>query len=270
MHYLRDRNKKRKKILVVSAVAAVIILFFAGRFGLLRGLSSFFQAIVRPLWKSEINIENNTSVLTGEFRSKASILSENQSLRDENDSLRVELSSLQVIQDENDQLKASMGRTDKATFILGAVITKPPRSLYDTFVVDAGAQAGVIPGAKVYAGSPVSDGAHASVFVGAVSEVYAKSSLVKLFSSAGEKIQVAVSGKNLTTEATGRGGGNFEMTFPHDVEIPKGTQVTALGIDPYLVGIVNDVISDSRDPLQKVLLYSPVNMQELKFVEIEK
>ncbi len=103
-----------------------------------------------------------------------------------------------------------------------------------------------------------------------MTEVYAKTALVKLYSTAGEKLEVTVSGINITAEATGRGGGNFEMTFPHDVEIPKGTEVTATGIVPYAVGIVDEVISDPRDPLQKVLMRSPVNIQELKFVQVEK
>ena len=60
------------------------------------------------------------------------------------------------------------------------------------------------------------------------------------------------------------------MILPRDLEILGGEQVVLPGITPYVVGIVETVISDPRDPFSKALLSSPVNIQELKFVEIQK
>jgi len=247
---------------VAAAVLAIILILLANHFGFFRRLSGFFHTLARPFWKGESALVGTTSLDSGLLRSKREILLENQSLKDENQKLTLEMSNYQTVQDDNTKMKEILGRVDKQSFILSAILSKPPVSLYDTLVVDAGSSSGVLSGAKVYADT--------TVLIGTVAQVYAKTSLVQLFSTAGETVQVSVSGKNLATEATGRGGGNFEMTFPHDVDIPKGTEVTTPGVTPYLVGIVDDVISDARDPLQKVLLRSPVNMQELKFVEVEK
>ena len=59
------------------------------------------------------------------------------------------------------------------------------------------------------------------------------------------------------------------MIMPRDLKLEKGDQVVLPGIIPYVVGIVETIISDPRDPFVKALLTSPVNIQELKFVEVE-
>ena len=71
-------------------------------------------------------------------------------------------------------------------------------------------------------------------------------------------------------QVVGRGGGNFEMTLPRDFDLPEGTALTLPGINSYLLARVVTVISDPRDSYKKALLVSPVNIQELKFVQIEK
>jgi hypothetical protein len=79
-----------------------------------------------------------------------------------------------------------------------------------------------------------------------------------------------ISGRDIYAPAAGRGGGNFEMTLPRDIKIDAGTDIVIPGITPYVLGVVQDIVSDPRDPFQKLLLASPINIQELKFVQIEK
>jgi len=57
--------------------------------------------------------------------------------------------------------------------------------------------------------------------------------------------------------------------LPRDFVLEKRTEIILPGITPYIVGIVETIISDPRDSFQKALLVSPVNIQELKFVEVE-
>ena len=106
--------------------------------------------------------------------------------------------------------------------------------------------------------------------IGRVAAVYSNSSKVVLFSTAGEKTQVVLGGrKDIFMQIVGRGGGNFEMTIPRDLTLNKGDEVVLPGITPYILAVVETVISDPRDPFVKALLVSPVNMEELKFVEVE-
>ncbi len=60
------------------------------------------------------------------------------------------------------------------------------------------------------------------------------------------------------------------MIMPQDFTLVKGDQVVLPGIVPYVLGIVETIISDPRDPFVKALLVSPVNIQELKFVQVEQ
>ena len=71
-------------------------------------------------------------------------------------------------------------------------------------------------------------------------------------------------------EAIGRGGGNFEMILLRDFVLKEGTEIVLPGIVPFVLGKVKAIISDPRDSFQKALLVSPVNIQEIRFVQVEK
>ncbi len=236
-----------------------VVFFFLFKFGILSSFSTGLQKVSAPLWRSKVAVEGS---LDQTFISKSELFRENEKLKNENDSFRTQMLNYQTVLDENNLLKEAYGRKQVGEQILAAILVKPGQTLYDTLIVDVGLADNIIVGQKVFA--------NGNILIGEVSEVNAKVSKVKLYSSSGEKLSVIITGTDITTEATGRGGGNFEMTFPRDVEIPKGTEITVPGITPLLVGLVDEVISDPRDPLQKVLLRSPVNVQELKFVQIER
>ena len=59
------------------------------------------------------------------------------------------------------------------------------------------------------------------------------------------------------------------MIIPRDFKLLKGEQVVLPGISPKVVAVVETIISDPRDAFQKALLVAPVNIQELKFVEVQ-
>jgi len=145
--------------------------------------------------------------------------------------------------------------------ILSAILSKPNQSIYDTLVIDVGTKQGIKIGNTVFA--------LGNVPIGRVSLVYDNSSKVVLFSSAGEKTQAVISGQDVFLELVGRGGGNFEMMMPKDFSLQKGDQVVMPGLNPHVLAVVETIISDLRDPFTKALLISPVNIQELKFVEVE-
>ena len=59
------------------------------------------------------------------------------------------------------------------------------------------------------------------------------------------------------------------MILTRDFILLKEDQVVLPGINTYVVGVVETIISDPRDSFQKALLIAPVNIWELKFVEVE-
>jgi cell shape-determining protein MreC len=161
---------------------------------------------------------------------------------------------------ENASLKEILGRKNESvSMTLAAILAKPSQSPYDTIIVDVGVEQGIKVGDKVFA--------LGNVPIGYVAEAYPNTSKVILYSNSGEKTFAIV--KEVSMEIVGRGGGNFEMILPRDFTLAKEDQAVLPGIVPYVVGTVETIISDPRDSFIKALLVSPVNIQEIKFVQIE-
>ncbi len=164
---------------------------------------------------------------------------------------------------ENISLKEILERKDpKTNMTLSAILSKPNQNLYDTLIIDAGIKQGIKVGDTVFA--------LGNIPIGRVSSVYNNSAKVVLFSNLGEKTQAMIVPQNIFMEIVGRGGGNFEMILPRDLTLTKGDQAILPGIATYVLGLVETIISDPRNPFVKALLVSPVNTRELKFVEVEK
>lgn len=261
MSYLLDKKNKRKKILNAAAILFFVALLFYFKAPIFRALSLVGHTVFRPA----LVLKNNAGTALGNwsaaFKSKSSLREENENLKMKLRELDALLLGYDSILDENNKLKEILGRKDeKSALILSAILGKPGQSLYDTLVINTGIDDGVMEGDLVFA--------LGNVPVGRVAMAYPNSSKVVLFSSSGEKTEVALSDRGIFMQIVGRGGGNFEMILPRDFSIEKGSAVTLPGIFPYTIAIVKAIISDPRDSFAKALLTSPVNIQELKFVQV--
>lgn len=246
---------------MVLGVVFLIILFYF-RSGIFDGLSSVSQILFRPVLVVGNNLGKKLSDLNSYFVSKNSLYLENQTLQLKLKEGGAKMSNYDSVVADNANLQETLGRkNEKILIILSAILSKPNQSLYDTLIIDAGVAQGVKTGNTVFA--------LGNVPIGRIAEVYPNSSKVILFSNAGEKNQAVVSDKNVFMELVGRGGGNFEMILPRDFILQKGDQAVMPGLHPYVLAIVETIISDPRDLFIKALLTSPVNVQELKFVEVE-
>ena len=112
--------------------------------------------------------------------------------------------------------------------------------------------------------------AHVVIPIGYISDVYAKTSNVILYSTPGEHTEAMLSSVELRTELIGRGGGNFEAHVPIDVPITNGEQAVVPGLAGQILAVVGDSTRNPRDPFQKVLLVSPANAQNLSWVYLEQ
>ena len=262
MSYLLDKKLKRKKILYVFTGIIICLILFYFRTGVFNGFSYLSHTIFRPVLVAGGNIGDKFRSINSFFASKNSLYLENQNLKSKLDENQALLANYDSVAAENSSLKEILGRkNNEASFVLSAILSKPNQSPYDTLIVDAGINENLEKGDTVFA--------LGNIPIGRISEIYPDSSKVILFSNSGEKTQAVVSGRNIFTEAVGRGGGNFEMIVPRDLILSKGDQVILPGIFPYVLGEVVTIVSDPRDPFIKALLVSPVNVQELNFVQVE-
>jgi cell shape-determining protein MreC len=269
MSYLLDKKIKRKKIFKIALGVIVLIILFYFRSGIFNGLSYASQGLFRPVLILGNNIGEKFKSLNLFFISKNSLYLQNQSLQSQLNEDEARMSNYDSVIAENASLKeilgrlpAQAGKNGKTNMTLAAILSKPNQSIYDTLVIDAGTREGIKTGNIVFA--------LGNVPIGRVDVAYNNSSKVILFSNTGEKTQAVLSGKDVFMEVVGRGGGNFEMIMPKDFTLQKGNQVVLPGINPYVLATVETIISDPRDPFTKALLSSPVNIQELKFVEVEQ
>jgi cell shape-determining protein MreC len=263
MSYLLDKKTQRKKIFKIALGVVILFFLFYFRSGIFNGLSYVSQGLFRPVLILGNSVGGKFGNLGSYFISKNSLYLQNQKLQVDLSFDEARMNNYDSVVAENVGLKEILGRkNEKVPMTLATILSKPNQSVYDTLIIDAGTAEGIKIGNIVFALGDVP--------IGRVAEIYSNSSKVVLFSNAGEKTQVVVSGKDIFLEVVGRGGGNFETIMPKDFTLQKGDQVVLPGINPYVLAITETIISDSRDPFTKALLSSPVNVQELKFVEVEQ
>lgn len=264
MSYHLDKKLKRKKYFRIFIFIVLFLFVIYFQKSIFRILSVGASAVFRPFVTLGNNIGENFSNFGAYFRIKKNVYLDNENLRKELEEKNATLSNYNSILDENLKLKESLNRIgeNKDNFILAGILSKPNKSPFDTLIIDIGEKNGITVGNLVIA--------KGGVPLGRIAEVYGISAKVLLFSTAGEKTEVVVGGSDVYLEAIGRGGGNFEINVPRDFIITEKAEAVLQGITPYTVAIFEKVISDPRDSFVKALFVSPVNIQELKFVEVKK
>ena len=261
--FTSDRGRRSvqrgRNILIVTAV--VLLLFFALllRFSF---FSSVLQTVGRPIWESQIVSSGIIGDIKGFFSSRASLISENNSLKNQLNDLSARVAVNDSLFSENESLKELLGRTNKKNLLLATVIERPNQSPYDTMVVDVGSVNGVTVGEQVFADS--------SLPIGTVTDVYGGSARVILYSSSGQKVSVLLGAKNVKAEAVGQGGGNFTIKIPRGVVVAEGDRIIAPSITTAFFGTVSHIDLAPNDSFQTIYFNSSVNLNELRFVYLIK
>ena len=168
-----------------------------------------------------------------------------------------------LLYQENLDLKARLGRDLGSTSrVLAAVLQSPPAAAYDTLIIDAGAGSGIAIGDKVSAGG--------STVIGEISAVYATTARVTLYSAPGTSYQAQLVGANgnVPISVEGQGAGSFEAQVPVGTEVAVDEPVVFAGSADALVAKVAAVIARPGESFIHVYLHMPVDLFELRFVEV--
>jgi len=265
MSYLQDKKTRRKKIIYIVFFLIIFFILFYFRISIFNGLSYVGHKVFRPVLVAGNNISEKFGGISSYFASKKSLYLENENLKNKINENVARISGYDSTLAENLYLKDILGRTSEVMdMTLALILSKPNKSPYDTLIIDAGLKQGLEVGDMVFA--------MGNVPIGGLSEVYESSSKVTLFSSPREKTQAVISmsnNKDIFVELVGRGGGNFEIIILQGLNLSVGDQAVLPSIRPYVLGTVETIISDPRESFTKALLVSPVNIQEIKFVQVE-
>ena len=267
MSYLLDKKIQRKKISKIALGVFVLLVLFYFRSGIFNGLSSASQKIFHPVLVLGNDLGGKFKSFGAYFISKSYLYEQNQKLQAEVAFDDARMANYDLVVADNASLKEIFRKKCKCAssalhkIILAAILAKPNQSPYDTLLIDAGASEGIKIGDIVFA--------EGDAPIGRVDTTDDDTAKVVLFSNPGETTEAVISGKNIFAQLVRRGGGNFEMILPSGLALQKGDQAVLPGITPFVVAITQTIISDPRDPFNKALLVSPVNIQEQKFVEVE-
>ena len=256
-----QRSKQTFRRAFGVAAFVVIVALFATRARMPRLFSAIANTAAHPFLVAARAFSSAGVETVSFLRSKTSLLEENAALREDNLSLKLALVDARRVTAENEQLAAL--RTDVPSDLVPAgVLLRPPVTMYDTLIIDAGSAAGVAKGNPVLVAS--------GVVVGSVEDVFSRTSRVVLFSSPGTTLSVVFSGTGIAAEARGRGAGNFEVRLPRDISVISGDVVALPGISGGTLGVVSTIIAEEADSFQRVLFKSPVSLSELSFVLVDK
>ena len=252
----KKKNRKFFPLIILAVILLAIILFgFSGIF------SSSTLFVASPIFSVRDSFNNWYQFKSYVIKDKESLVNENLKLKERLIESEMKLITLGVLENENSELKSLLGiRTEERRGIVASVLLRPPQVPYDIIIIDIGEDDGVKEGMLV--------GVYGDILLGFVEEVFNDTSRVRLYSRSGEKVNVFINNTNIFTTAVGSGGGNFEITIPRVDEVEVGSLVTTLGTEAFVLGIVEFIKADMADAFQRVLFRIPVNIQELKWVEV--
>lgn len=258
MTYLRQTKRKKEN---KNRLIFLITLFFILLFGFSNVVfpNKLTHAIAYPIIKIKDVVVYPFSNFGSYLKTKKTLIKEKEELLEEIADLKVSNFEAKLVEAENTELREILDRKkEDDAFTFAHVLVKPPQSLYDTLVIDLG-EGNISTDQKIYS---------KGIEIGKVEIVYEKTSIVKLYSSSGTKIQVLINGKN-SAEAIGQGGGRFTTVIPKDIEVNEGDVVSING-ENKVFGIIQKVESTDANSFQTLFFNTPVNINEINIVEIKK
>ncbi len=252
----------RKKVILTAVV--VLGLAVSAAIFTLRTPVFFEGALHRVgalVWRAENRLGSGTGSVFSFFRAKSSLVAENKEFEERISFLEQSRVDYAALERENRALKELLHRVPEThDLVLAYVLAKPNQTPYDTFIIDAGREDGIIAGDAVFAGG-VS-------IIGEIETVYARTAKARLFSSPNMSVNVLLGEEGLALTARGLGNGTFSLEVPRDTAVEAGDDVFLPQRPPVFFGTVEAVGSGATDPVKIVLFRSAVNAAELKWIQV--
>lgn len=243
-------NKKKKnitiQIILTPLIIAGIILVVWKIFGIAINHILFKKPFMSP--ESALNYTLPKGLLIRKIDDLQDLLNKQEA----------ELLTAKLLRKENEKLKLELGRGTKHSGVLANVVTLPNRSIYDSFTIDVGSDHDIQVGQIVYGFD--------NIALGSISFVEKYFSKVSLFSASGRTTSGTAGEENVIVALIGRGGGEYEVRMPRDLKFDVGGIIAYQSIYPSILAEVKRIETDPRDPFQRLIAKTPVNLQALKWV----
>jgi len=217
--------------------------------------------VADPIWRGGGAMTQFVANLSAYFARKATLEEENANLKESLRELTFTTHLTQIVEAENVELRAALGRDTDKIHVVAGILAKPNFSPYDTFVIDLGALDGILPGQKVFAGQ--------GALIGEVSSTYRHSALVSLFSTPGSEFQAYVGSTTIPITVKGQGSGNFRASVPRGTELSIGDVLVLPDLDTEVLGILQAIDAPENATFATLYFTFPFNYLALHHVYVE-
>lgn len=253
------KSSRRKSGLKKYYIAILIIVVISINFFKVDFVRNSVGYLTIPILKVVNIVTEPVSFIGTYFKSKQDLEKEIKRLSTEITLLKNKNLKATLLQEENLILREILdNREDDENVIIADVIKRPPSSVYDTLLIDAGAKHGLEVGHLVFS---------FDTFIGTVVSVSKNTSIVKLVSAPKEILSVYIAGE-IPAEARGEGGGRFAVTLPKDIEVEVGDLVTIDNNKAPVIGVVSAIDSNEASTFQTLYFNFQFLLSDIKIVEI--
>ena len=239
------------RAVIIIATVTLLLSFIAPQ-----ALPKVFGVIVSPLWQGRTAILNSLSSIRI-FSTRNNLLSENRTLREENEVLKLNELKFLLLSEENKELRQLLGNSEVAEGKAAAVILHPSQTYYDIFIVH-----------KTTGTSVGNLAVRSPVVFGKVVEDLGSSLKILLYSSPGNKTEgrLVQGGSPIILE--GRGGGNFTAVVPRDLPVSVGNLVSLPSNQSLVMAKIEGIDETETDSFKLIRATVPTNIFSIQWLEL--
>lgn len=255
-YHLKNREKGKGFFLPVFILFLLFILtalFFPNI------LPGKINSLAKPVWLTKNILGQRIGEMASLLNAKSDLVMQNIELKKEiSNSENIRIRNI-ILEKENADLKKLLGIKTNESYISARVLSKDSQSPYGTIIIDTGKK-NIAKGNEVYA---------EGILIGLIDEVYSDTAKVRLLSASGNKFKVEIGETAIEGIAEGLGGGDFQIELPRGIDVNIGDEIISADLNLKLLGFVEYIDQEERSSFQKILFKTPVNINQLKWVEIK-
>jgi len=262
MSYLRDKQSHPMvdTIFSIAVIGLVLALVYGTSFipWFSNASHALFNGGLRGKVAIEDNVESTRDILSSSRKHMAEYITD---LEYNMFTLRAKVLDYDRLENENETLRETL----RASSGLNAVVTttrilkRPPSSVYDTLIIDAGMNDGLVIGQKVIA--------FGTVYLGHIVQVFNTTAVVRLVTTQDVLRDVRSIRNGVILEAKGHNGSHVVIEMPRDIDVVEGDQFKDV-LSNKLSLVVYKITFDDREPFKTVYARSPVSMRYLDWVQV--
>ena len=259
MSYRYDKEKKQKNILYTVGIIFIVIIFFTPT---LTYLYDGFEKPLTSLWNASYNVKTAGEDLTTTLFKKHRLLKENEELKEQLHLLNAEVERVPYLESLLASYEAMTENSLGDEIILPAeVLARSPLTTSGTLIINRGERDGVTPGDTVVA--------YNNILIGYVAEVFDTTSRVTLYTHNTIETQAIFYPEEESITLIGHGGG-YKTELPRETEAEVGSIAYSQGEPGRVMGIVQKIVFDPRDPFKQVYLSLPISLNHVQVVGVIK